>query len=206
MPQVLIAIAVALYGVLALLLLSLNIASLWKWWVKGAAIVATVGCVAATYLTVIAMLGWPSDGRLPATFHVVATRVIEPDRAVGRAGRIYLWVEEVDAHMLPVSAPRGYQLPYTRTLADRADAVQKRIAAGDEMLGTATQVEDSRDLRAENGQQGDESVETGANVGFGAGPAGSKDAASAKSDGPNITFHEMPAMHLPEKANGRADR
>jgi hypothetical protein len=205
-PQVLIAIAVALYGVLALLLLSLNIASLWKWWVKGAAIVVTVGCVAATYLAVTAMLGWPSDRRLPAKFHVVATRVIEPDRAIRKAGLIYLWVEEVDANMLPISAPRGYQLPYTRTLADRADAVQKRIAAGDEMLGTATQVEDSRDLRDENGQQGDEGVETGANVGFGAGPTGSKDAASTKSDGPNITFHEMPAMHLPAKANGRADQ
>jgi hypothetical protein len=205
-PQVLIAITVALYGGLALLLLSLNIASLWKWWVKGAAIVVTACCVAATYLTVTAMLGWPSDGRLPGKFHVVATRVIEPDRAIGKAGLIYLWVEEVDANMLPITAPRGYQLPYTRTLADRADAVQKRIAAGDEMLGTATQVEDSRDLRDENGQQGDEAVETGANVGFGAGPTGSKDAASTKSDGPNITFHEMPAMHLPAKANGRADR
>jgi hypothetical protein len=204
-PQVLIAITVALYGGLALLLLSLNIASLWKWWVKGAAIVVTAGCVAATYLTVTAMLGWPSDARLPAKFHVVAARVIEPDRAVGAAGRIYLWVEEVDAQMLPSSAPRSYQLPYTRTLADRADAAQKRIAAGDEMLGTATQVEDSRDLRDENRQQGDEGVETGANVGFGAGPTGSKDAASTKSDGPNITFREMPPMHLPAKANGRAD-
>jgi hypothetical protein len=205
-PQVLIAITVALYGGLALLLLSLNVASLWKWWVKGAAIVVTVGCVAATYLTVAAMLGWPSDGRLPAKFHVVATRVIEPDRVVGTAGGIYLWVEEVDVHMLPISAPRGYQLPYTRALAERTDAVQKRIAAGDEMLGTATQVEHSRDLRDENGQQGDEGVETGANVGFGAGPTGSKDAASTNSDGPNITFHEMPAIHLPGKANGRADR
>ena len=205
MPQVLIVITIALYGGLALLLLSLNIASLWKWWVKGAAIVVTVGCVAATYLTVTALLGWPSDARLPAQFHVVATRVIEPDRAVGTAGRIYLWVEEVDANMLPVSPPRGYQLPYTRTLADRTDGVQKRIAAGDEMLGTATQVEDSRDLRDENGQQGDEGLQIGANVGFGAGPTGSKDAASTKSDGPNITFHEMPAMHLPVKANGRAD-
>jgi hypothetical protein len=200
MPQVLIAITVGLYGGLALLLLSLNIASLWKWWVKGAAIVVTVGCVAATYLTVTAMLGWPSAGRLPAKFHVVATRVIEPDRALGTAGRMYLWVEEVDAHMLPISAPRGYQLPYTRTLADRVDGVQKRIAAGDEMLGSATQVEDSRDLRAENGEPGDESVQTGANVGFGAGPTGSKDAASTKSDGPNITFREMPALHLPRKA------
>ncbi len=206
MPQILIATTVALYGVLALLLLSLNIASLWKWWVKAAAIVVTAGCVAVTYLTVTAMLGWPSDGRLPATFHVVATRVIDPDRAVGTAGRIYLWVEEVDANMLPVSAPRGYQLPFTRTLADRADAVQKRIAAGDEMLGTATQVEDGRDLRVENGQQGDEGVQTVANVGFGAAPTGSKEAASAKSDGPNITFREMPAMRLPNKANGAADR
>jgi hypothetical protein len=205
-PQVPIAVTVALYGVLALLLLSLNIASLWKWWVKGAAIVVTAGCVAATYLAVTAMLGWPSDGRLPAKFHVVATRVIEPDRAIGKVGLIYLWIEEVDANMLPISAPRGYQLPYTRTLADRADAVQKRIAAGDEMLGTATQIEESRDLRDENGQQGDEGVETGANVGFGAGPTGSKDAASTKSDGPNITFREMPAMHLPAKANGQADR
>ena len=67
--------------------------------------------MAAAHLTVTAMLGWPSDGRLPAKFHVVATRVIEPDRAVGTAGWIYLWVEEVDAHMLPISAPRGYQLP-----------------------------------------------------------------------------------------------
>jgi hypothetical protein len=205
-PQILIAITVVLYGGLALLLLSLNIASLWKWWVKGTTIVVTVGCVAATYLTVTAMLGWPSDGRLPAQFHVVATRVIEPDRAVGTAGRIYLWVEEIDDHMLPIGAPRGYQLPYTRTLADRADGVQKRIAAGDEMLGTATQVEDSRDLRDENGRQGDEGIQIGANVGFGAGPTGSKDAASTKSDGPNITFREMPAMHLPVKENGGAER
>ena len=48
MPQVLITITVALYGGLALLLLSLNIASLWKWWVKGTAIVVTVGGVAVT--------------------------------------------------------------------------------------------------------------------------------------------------------------
>jgi hypothetical protein len=67
--------------------------------------------------------------------------------------------------MLPISAPRAYQLPYTRTLADCADAVQKRIAAGDEMLGTATQVEDSRDPRDENGKQGDEGVQIGANAG-----------------------------------------
>jgi hypothetical protein len=90
-------------------------------------------------------------------------------------------------------------LPYSAKLAHKTDAAQKRIASGDEMLGTALEIEDSRDLADPNGHQTDESEESGSNVGLGANVSGSSSAASAASSGPHITFREMPPLHLPNK-------
>ena len=56
---------VTAYLVLGVLLLSLNLTSLWRWWVKAGAVIVTTGFFGVTYQTVNGMMGWPTTQRPP---------------------------------------------------------------------------------------------------------------------------------------------
>ena len=58
--------AIALFLLLALLLLSLNLTSLWKWWIKAGAIVVTLGAVLVLYFTMTGLVGWASSAKIPS--------------------------------------------------------------------------------------------------------------------------------------------
>src|SRR5215470_2850771 len=92
---------VAVYIAMAVLLLSLNLFSLWRWWVKASAIVISGFFFAGSYFAVTALLGLPTGANVPDRFSLVATRTVEPNKANGDSGAIYLWVEQLNDKNVP---------------------------------------------------------------------------------------------------------
>jgi len=97
----------ASYLVIALLLLSLNLRSAWRWPVKAGAIAVTIGFLIVAFLALEAMLGWPTEAAPPARFELHAALVHEPDRASSSRGAIYLWLSPRDAEGRPSGPPRA---------------------------------------------------------------------------------------------------
>src|SRR5712675_1446231 len=130
----------AAYVVLAVLLLSLGLASRFAWWVKAAAIVVTSAFFVEAFFATKDLLGWPRTGQLPNRFQLLWVRVVEPDRLSSNPGAIYLWVEEVDENNVPDGVPRSFRLPYSRPLADRSSKARDEIMSGKPQQGTAEDI------------------------------------------------------------------
>src|SRR5689334_24939685 len=96
----------AAYIVLSLVVLSMGLTSRFAWWVKASAIVVSSAFFVEVFFASKGLLGWPTDGALPARFQLLWSRVVEPDPKAGEAGAIYLWVEEVDGNNVPSGLPR----------------------------------------------------------------------------------------------------
>jgi hypothetical protein len=193
---------VAVYILLAILLLSLNIFSLWKWWIKaGAIIVTTLGFV-ATYLLLNGLVGWPTVNKLPPRFSLVATRIVEPDKARGAPGHIYLWVEEIDEHQIPVTPPRGYEVAFTNNLAKKTDEAQQLLKGGQKVLGQVqggnSDKEGKVNPSATPSPQSTPS-EIGQSNRSGQAQTGNSAGAETLTDAANITFSDMPPVDLPDK-------
>lgn len=130
------AATIVAYVVIAVLLLSLNIASSWKWWIKAGAIVVTTAFYAGSYAGIVSLIGWPSQSRLPEHFQFHASRIVEPDKLTGDRGAIYLWVERLDENNVPEGRPRAFELPYSDELADQVGGAQKKRDEGIDVSGT----------------------------------------------------------------------
>ncbi|HEY6257873.1 MAG TPA: hypothetical protein VIY51_18980 [Xanthobacteraceae bacterium] len=143
MTATLLAISAA-YVVLAVLLLTVGLASPVRWWVKAAAIVVTSGFFAEAFFSTKSLLGWPGTGRLPARFQLLWTRVVEPDPKIHDAGAVFLWVEEVDENNVPVGTPRSFRLAYTKPLADASLKARDEIMSGNPQEGLAEDMDENQ--------------------------------------------------------------
>lgn len=191
--------AVALFLVLALLLLSLNLTSLWKWWIKAAAIVVTLGSVLVLYFTMTGLVGWASPGEMPRRFGLLATRIVEPDKLNNLPGAIYLWVEEVDDRQIVISPPRAFEVPYKVEIATEVASAQQQIEGGGKVLGqfAATGNEEANAAQTAQ-QQGQGAINTDGNANVSA--SGDGEGAENIGDPGALTFSEMPPVALPDKA------
>ncbi|GGF23776.1 hypothetical protein GCM10011321_13870 [Youhaiella tibetensis] len=194
---------VGVYILLGVLLLSLNIASLWRWWVKAGAIVVTAVAFVGSYLAITGLVGWPTTSPMPDRFQLLSTNVKEPDRKTGAAGAVYMWVQEINEDHLPVAPPRAYEIPYTTSLAEDIQAAQEHINAGDQIMGEVGTTEESKsegDKQAEgqlgatddNKQAQQSDMQGGQQVSG----AGGLAAPGAPQD---LHFSPMPAVRLPDK-------
>ena len=129
------------YVALAVLLLSLNLASRWHWGIKASAIALTTAFFGISYASITGLVGWPTGARLPERFQLDWGTVVEPDKLNGSPGAIYLWVEALDEGNLPSGVPRAFRVPYNRDLADRIVHARERIEQGAEQAGTARDVD-----------------------------------------------------------------
>ena len=127
---------VASYVALAALLVSLNVASLWAWWVKALAIVVMTGFYVGSYVSVSGMLGWPALAAPPDHFQLISSTIVEPSKRTGDSGAIYLWVRTIDEEGNPFGAPRAFQIGFDDGLAREVAAAQREIEGGREMMGT----------------------------------------------------------------------
>lgn len=125
------------YAVLGALLLVVLVYARVSWSAKAAAVVLTSAFYVANFIAVRGLLGWASDDKLPATFKLLQSRVVEPHSLEGDAGSIYLWVEALDDTNRPSGIPRAYRIPYSDTLAEKTDKAASEIAAGHPQGGLA---------------------------------------------------------------------
>lgn len=191
--------SVALFLLLALLLLSLNFLSLWKWWVKALAIVATLGSVVVLYFTMTGLIGWATTAEMPKRFSLLSTRIVEPDKLNGTPGHIYLWIEEVDDNQIVISPPRAFEVAYEVETASEVATAQQQLEGGGKVLGQfeATGTEEAaKDMNPmEKGagaisMEGSNTTQTG---------AGSGEGFESIGDPGSLTFSEMPPVPLPNK-------
>jgi hypothetical protein len=136
MPSQAVLALVGAYAATVVLLLSLNIASLWRWPVKASAIVVTSGLLVGTYMAIEAMIGWPATDRLPDRASFLASRIVEPDKFTGDPGVIFVWLQGIDAHNLPVGEPRAYKIAYQRAVARDVIEAQRLRGSGRDVLAT----------------------------------------------------------------------
>lgn len=143
----------AAYVIVAVLLLSLNVAPRWAWWVKATAIVITSAFFVISYYSMIDLMGWPVKARLPPKFQMLWAKVNEPDKLLNSPGAIYMWVEALDANNIPTGLPRAYRLPYTQPLETGIENALDMIAAGQEVGGTANMMDEEEQRRGRDEQQ-----------------------------------------------------
>ena len=99
------------YVVVAVLLLSLNLASRWHWSVKAGAIAVTSVFFGVSYVSIAGLIGWPSEAHVPERFQLDWGTVVEPDKLNGSPGSIYLWVEALDENNVPAGTSRSRAVP-----------------------------------------------------------------------------------------------
>jgi len=201
---------VAAYVLLAVLLLSLNIASLWRWWVKLGAILLTTSAFIGTYMAITGLVGWPSPQAIPGRFSLLATRIVEPDKVSGAPGHLYMWVEAVDEVNLPVSQPRNHEIAYTDGMASALYAAQQKLNSGQAVLGEMLEEEQPVDGEEGEGEgdteqgnqadEGDPTTEGEPKLG-----GGNTNGSQSSGDGylmdvsESLQFSDMPPPDLPSK-------
>jgi hypothetical protein len=183
---------VASYIVIAVLLLSLNLASRWHWTIKAMAIAITTAFFGVSYVSIAGLIGWPSDARVPEHFQLHWATVVEPDKLSGLPGSIYLWVETLDENNTLAGTPRAFRVPYSRELADRIGHAKERIEQGTEQAGTA------RDLDVPEGEPDTDRRLAGTPPRQDE-PGSPGDPAAFIQHMPSIEFEDMPPPPLPPK-------
>jgi hypothetical protein len=125
------------YSVVGALLLVMLVYARVPWSAKAIAVVVTSAFYIASFIGVRGLLGWASVDKLPVTFKLLQSRIVEPHSVEGDSGSIYLWVEALDEANRPSGVPRAYRIPYSDTLAEKTDKAASEIAAGHPQGGRA---------------------------------------------------------------------
>ena len=125
------------YALIGALLLVILVYARLPWSAKAVAVVVTSAFYIASFIGARGLLGWASIDRLPVTFKLLQSRIVEPHSLEGDPGSIYLWVEALDEDNRPNGVPRAYRLPYSGNLAEKADKAASEIAAGRPQGGRA---------------------------------------------------------------------
>lgn len=199
---------VGAYALLGILLLSLNITSRWRWWVKLGTILLTTVAFIGTYIAITGLLGWPSAQAMPERFSLLSARIIEPDKASGAPGRLFMWAEEVDAENLSIAEPRGYEVVYTVALAQMLREAQQSLLEGDQVLGESLKEPEAAEAATPDMIPGTDDTtseeadgETEAPIGMGNGQQG-----IGGGDGylldvtDSLRLSDMPPPDMPDKA------
>ncbi len=198
MPSYALAGVVGAYAAVALLLLGLNFASLWRWQIKGVAIVVTSGLFIGSYVAIVAMLGWPTDDRLPERASFLASRIVEPDKATGAPGVIFVWLQGIDTQNLPVGEPRAYKLVYSRAVAEEVVKAQRLRFEGREVVGNFNYAGEDAEPNAKSNGPPSPDVKAGEKSDEKIKPGGAGGMASLNQD-LRAVFQEMPPLPLPDK-------
>ena len=182
---------VAAYIAVTMLLISLNLTSLWRWWIKAAAIVVTTIFFGVSYGAINGLMGWPTTQKPPGRFNLISSRITEPDKRTHEPGHIYLWADELDRNNIPMGIPRSYDIPYSDALARKVSDAQEKRDHGIDIMGRILDAQEQQDFtrnaklgatRQDKNQQG---------------PA--TDTVPFKEDGSDLSFEDLPPVLLPDK-------
>lgn len=124
------------YALVAAMLAYLVVLTRLNWALKLLATLATVAAIPLTFWGVGELRGLPSDSDIPKSFRMLWAQMIEPNALQGEEGRVYLWLQRLDADNFPVGPPRAYQLPYSDDLIAKVNQALGRISEGEQIQGT----------------------------------------------------------------------
>ncbi len=184
------------YVIVAVLLLSLNVAPRWSWWVKATSIVVTSAFFIVSYYSIIDIMGWPVKDDMPERFQLHWARIIEPDKLLNTPGAIFLWVEELDDQNIPQGVPRAFRLPYTVPLDNGVNDALDMISNGQDVGGTAQEYDE------EEQEQEDGEVDPFAELPEDVEGQGYADADELKIENMLLQFQELELVVLPNKELG----
>ena len=156
------------------------------------AVATTTGFFVVSYLSIIELIGWPSEARIPGHFQLHWATVVEPDKMNGLPGSIYLWVEALDENNMLAGTPRAFRVPYSRELADRIGRAKERIEQGTEQAGTV------REFEVPKGEPDEDRRLAGAPPRRGE-PGSPGDPTAFIQHVPSIEFEDLPPPALPLK-------
>ena len=125
---------IAAYVLIALLLLSINLYSIWSWKIKGGTIIITSLFYIITYMSFTPLLGWPTGDNPPERFRLIAGHVEQPDKLTGDEGAIYLWMTQID-DLSSTAPPRAYEFPYSNALHEVVYNATSKLNKGIPQLG-----------------------------------------------------------------------
>lgn len=108
--------------------------SRWPAWAKGLLVVGVTVLYFVADRAIDARSGWPSSTTLPARFALLAMVVEEPNPK--QAGALYVWLQAIEDGKTD-SAPRAFQLPYSRDLHSLLGEAMKKNRQGIAQIGTA---------------------------------------------------------------------
>jgi hypothetical protein len=182
---------VAAYIAVTMLLVSLNLTSLWRWWVKAAAIIVTTIFFGVSYSTINGLMGWPTTQKPPGRFNLISSRITEPDRKTHESGHIYLWADELDRNNIPMGIPRSYDIPYSDALARKVSDAQEKRDHGIDIMGRILDAQEQQDF-TRNARMGARRQDKNQQ-----GPAA--DTVPFKEDGSDLSFEDLPPVLLPDK-------
>jgi len=182
---------VAAYIAVTMLLISLNLTSLWRWWIKGAAIVVSTIFFGVSYSAINGLMGWPTTQKPPGRFNLISSRIFEPDKRTHTSGHIYLWADELDRNNIPAGMPRSYQIPYSESLARKISDAQEKRDRGIDIMGRVLDNQKQEEL-AHNAKLGAMRQDRNQQS-----PAG--DTVPFKEDGSDLSFEDLPPVLLPDK-------
>jgi hypothetical protein len=182
------------YVALAMLLLSLNLASLWRWWIKATAIIVVTVFFGVSYRTIDGLLGWPTTRHLPIRFNLLSTHVAEPDQRTADPGHIYLWAADIDENNVPSGLPRSYQLAYSKALAKKIHEAQDKLDHGGEVMGVL-----STDDAPADSKQARDNIKMGRMQKTNDRQSPAADRVPFEEDGSNVSFDDLPPVILPDK-------
>jgi hypothetical protein len=167
------AIAVG-YTLVAALLLGLLIPARLAWQAKAGAIAIGTALCIATWASLPALLGWPTEADLlPEEFNLVSGYIVHPDPLTRTEGAIYLWGTERKEGARS-GTPRAYVFPYSVELGTRVDEAGNKLRKNVAQAGRIEDDENLPDGRATGERRrGQKSV--------------------------NIEFYDVPAPSLPDK-------
>jgi hypothetical protein len=184
---------VAAYAIVTMLLVSLNLTSLWRWWIKAGAIIVSTVFFGVTYVAINGLMGWPTAQKLPTRFNLVSSVILEPDKRTNDPGHIFLWATELDANNVPSGTPRSYQIAYSGARARKIAAAQEKHDSGHDVMGVLSDREPPPDTDPRS------DIKTGHmqnNNGQQSPPA---DTVSVKDLGDDLSFEDLPPVLLPDK-------
>jgi len=173
----------------AALLLSLNLASSWRWPIKVVGILVVSALYIGTYLGAEGLPGWPSKSALPDYFRLHWAIVTEPDKLTGESGNILVWTEALDDEDHSLNPPRAFELTYDDELAQRIERALGLISEGQAITGSFKAAETGEETD-EEGTAGEEEIGAG---------QGGNDSIRGVGQPPELFFEQMKPPPQPAK-------
>ena len=119
--------------VVATVLAGLNLYSSLPWQRKAMLVMLTSISYFVIYFSYAPLLGWPSNGTLPARFNLVAAYGQEPDELTGRRGSIFFWITDKGSTDI---TPRAYMVDFEPQLHARVIEAMQRQHKSIPQVGT----------------------------------------------------------------------